>query len=315
MKKILASAALAALAALAFSACANPRREGEIIGDYKEITAVELGEKLNTFGQNGLFGDSNEEDWKFGADIENNIGFEAEARTAEGGSPVFFCGAELTGQTQFVMTKQQENKQLKAKSSQRLAGNFGNGKNTNCSAVIYCGGKNVYFALSGLDGFMGAKDGKYFAECDPVKKVGAALSSLQKNTAELPEIMQKYKLKAFWDGSAGIKLKLSADQSSAYAALARATGLAEEKVRADVKFDTCTAELYLETDADGGFIGAGLIMDMDCKFDLGGEVFGSPVSGYFKLKADISAEKFAGEIILPSAEELAEYKKTDCLKK
>lgn len=328
LKKILAVAAAALICgSLALAACGeNAKPKGEISGNYTEITAAELDAKLQTLDANGLFADSSAEDWQFGTEITGNAEFSAHTQTF-GNAPFIDGEINISGKTQVKLTRPQSGTDgfaVKARSNLKIQGGIKKSEALGIDKDIaadydinaFADGANLYFQLPDMSNISSdfPAAGKYML---PLKYLIEGIIGLLPPTVakmQLPDvqkIVNSFKLKAYADDSNGLKLKVSADKESFYAAMQNFPGMTAERAENAASFDKFAVDLYFETDSDGGFMRAGLIIDIDGNLSLKGGEFGndSPrANGPVKLKADLSARKFNGEIVIPTSEELKEYK-------
>lgn len=323
MKKFSAVAAAALLCgALALAACGG-KPNGEIAGNYREITAAELNEKLNTFSQNGPEGGSDEEK-NLGFAIEERIEIEADTRTEENekAPKLFACDLVLSGETQYVAASGGmdggENKTgAKARSSHTLSGRIEKSEAAGIEKDIAADYKftaflkdgNLYLSVPDMD-WLPLKlpeKGKYMLPADMLSECAFSILAAAAGTSlDAEEILNAYGLKAYADESSGLKLKISADSNAFYAAMADICGCTRSRAEQYVSFDEFEADLYLEADGDGAFVRAGLILDIDGSLSV--TAGNKAVYGDIKIEADIAVKRFAGEVVTPTDEELKEYK-------
>ena len=294
MKKFSAVAAAALLCgALALAACGGGKPNGEIAGNYREITAAELNEKLNTFNQNGPESGSDKE--TFGLMIEERIEIQADTRTGENekAPKLFACDLVLSGETQYVAasggTDGGENKTgAKARSGHTLSGRIEKSEAAGINDIAadykftaFLKDGNLYLSVPDADGLplKLPEKGKYMLPADVLSKcVLPILAAAAKTSLDAEEILNAYGLKAYADESSGLKLKISADSNAFYAAIADICGCTLSRAEKLASFDEFEADLYLEADGGGAFVRGTYIGYRRQSLRYGGEQSG--VRGY-----------------------------------
>lgn len=333
MKKTLAVAACALILAItALSACNNDLPEGQIKGEYIEITGSELSEKLNGLDTDKLFGDTSAEDWSFGVDFSAEIEIEADIKTAVEGESVQLVSGDIevesTLKAMLSATKEQtalNGYSIKARNNNKISGKLDKSEllemdrdlSFDYSINAYADDGYLYFQIPDLSELplpFEVAEGKFKT---PIEYIVSAMTDMLpfaavraadgENTAE--EVLEKYALKAYADESDGLKIKVSADENSLYAIL-EDIGIPSETVKGIASFNTFVINLYFAAGPDGKFDRAGMTADIDGTMNVEADEFEEgniELKGPIKLKADITLKSFSGEIVLPDSEELEKY--------
>lgn len=335
MKKFLAIAAALVCCAPMLAACGGEQRpEGEIAGQYVEMTAAELKEKLDKLEPEKLFGNASSENQAFGVQADANIEASADTQTVESGKFVTLLKADLRAEsdTQITLTPSERETALggwdvKGKSIDKIKGELGPSyllgidgtEDIDYEISAYADGGNLYFQIPDMSALSAEilSEGKYSASFDYIMDLVTdflpeSFFSALSGDMDLAEKAKEYKLKSYADETDGLKIKLSANDESFYAILQSLTGSSEESVKESATFGTFSLDFYFEADKDGAFVKAGLVADIDgeLKFGADGLFEDSPViNGPVKLKADIAVKRSENEIVLPTEAELESYKK------
>lgn len=307
---------------------------GEIKGSYVEITGGELTEKLNGLTSEELFGDTSSKDWKFGFEFTADVEIDADVNAAQGERAEQFLKLNFNEESKlkamFAATEKQTalgGLTMKVQNNNRLNGKLGKTEllgieediEFNYSINVHADDENIYFQIPDMSDLplpFEIAEGKFKA---PVEYVLSFVSDLlpvamthaaEGDAQAVDDLLGDYKLKAYADESDGLKIKISADKQSLYAALEEIVGISAERAQGFATFNDFAIDLYFETDRNGKFERAGFVADIDCDLtakagDLGEDV--PALSGPIKVQADIVIRKFSDEIILPTEEELKEY--------
>lgn len=330
MKKFIAAiAGTLLLGAFALSACGGDKPEGEIEGKYVEVTSAELTEKLNKITPEKLFGDTSSEDWSFGFEFTSDIEVKTDLKTKQGETDEQLIKLNVEEESTFKATLSRPEGQtdggpcLKAQNSNKLKGKIGKSDilgieediDFDYTVSLHADGEYLYFQLPDMSDLplpFEIAEGKFKV---PVEYVFSAVANILPNTVSrtgeaVSGLLTEYNLKAYVDESDGLKIKISADEQSLYAALDKVAGIPAETVKGFAAFNTFAIDLYFETAEDGKFERAGFVADIDGTLTAeAGELGeGAPaLNGTVKFEADVALKKFSGEIVIPSENELEEY--------
>lgn len=338
MKKFIAAVCgTLLLGAFAIPACSRGNEgepEGEIKGNYAEITGNELTEKLNELKPEELFGDTESKDWKFGFELTTDIEIEADVEAAQGEKSEPFIKLDLeeksTLKTMLAASEEQTalgGMSIKMQNNNKLKGKLGKSEilgveediEFDYSINAHADDEYLYFQIPDMSDLplpFEIAEGKFKM---PLEYVVSGVADILPNTmaraAEgdtdtVNKLLKDYKIKAYADDSDGLKIKISADEQSLYAVLEKIADVSTEKAKELATFNSFAIDLYFEAAKDGKFERAGLVADVDCTLtakagDLGEGV--PALSGPVKIEGDIALRRIIDEIILPTEEELKEY--------
>lgn len=336
MKKFIATIAGVLLCgAFALSACEGRNEpQGEIKGNYVEVTSTELTEKLEKITPDKLLGDTSSEDWKFGFEFTSDSRLEADIKTTKGEETEPFIklniDEESTLKAMFEATedetafgglsvKMQNNNKLEGKIEKSDILEIEEDINFDYSINLHADDEYLYFQIPDMSDLplpFEISEGKFKV---PVKYLFSAVENLLPNTMSraaegdtsgVADFLTEYSLKAYVDESDGLKVKISADKQALYTMLDKIAGIPAETAEGFATFNTFAVDLYFETAADGKFERAGLTADIDGTLNIKAGDLGDGVPalcGPVKIKADVTVKRFSGEIIMPTAEQLEEY--------
>lgn len=333
MKKFIATATgTLLLCTFALCACGSGEEPaGQIKGNYVEITSAELTEKLSGLTPEKLFGDTSANDWKFGVDCTSKIEIEADIEAKNGENSTPFVNLDIEEQSTLkamlssastalgdMSVKLQNNNKLKGKLGQSEMLGIEEDIDFEYSINVHADDEYLYFQIPDMSDLplpFEVAEGKFKM---PVERLFLAVANILPNamaraaegdSGATEDFLTDYGLKAYADESDGLKIKLSADKQLLYTVL-EGLGISKATAEGFATFNTFAIDLYFEAAESGKFERAGLVADIDGKLsikagDLGDDA--PALSGPVKIKVDIAAKRYLGEIILPSAEQLEKY--------
>lgn len=347
MKKFLAIAAGATILAgmLAFPACdmGNNEEPGEIPGDYQEIAAPELEDKLSTIDPEKLAGNTSEEGWSFGVKLDCNIKAQTDLtmKAVLPTEPSDSADPQDNNGTSTPSEPEQGDGQAESADDGGLKGNIDlsasyklqlSSEAISGAGTVTAKGKierapEMLNLPSDIDYRLLAYNDARFIYLDlpdnlsdlgvpeefpdkiklPLSNfvgdvVGVALNTREGGN-QLSILLTKYKIKAYIDETAGLKVKLSADKDTLNAILSD-TDIKDndfvELISQTMTFNTCALDIYFAVDKDGVFEQAGVTVDLDIAVNVPAQLNDDvEVKGTIKLNGSIALKKYSDSVSLP----------------
>ena len=337
MKKFLAVATgVLLIGTCALTACNKDKgneTDGEIKGQYTEVTTAELQEKLSTLTPEKLFGDTSAKNWNFGVKLKADVDIDADIKTTVGEEKKTYLSGKIDDETTLLARLTVAdgetalgNFSIKARNNNKIKGELKKSEVLGIEEDIkfdyginaYADDQNLYFQLPDMKELPVEiiPEGKYKVPIDFLASyiagfIPSAMTSVAETdkSDETADFLAEYGLKAAVDDSNGLKIKVSADKQTLYTVLEKTAGLQKTKVDELVQLNKFAINMYFEAAEDGAFEKAGLTVNIEGTLSIkAGDFDGLPaLSGPVDIEADILVEKYDGEIIMPTAEELEEY--------